>query len=105
MKLYVCYGTFKAAPRGGGHPCGVAHQALKDAGHDPEVIRSYGMGIAPDLFNRTKGRQEVKRLTGSYMVPVLVTDDGEAISESDNIVAWAREHPAGAGPATGGAAA
>src|SRR5438270_735188 len=40
MKLYVCYGTFKPAPRPGGHPCGNAYHALKDAGHEPEVIRS-----------------------------------------------------------------
>jgi len=28
------------------------------------------------------------------MVPVLVTDDGEVIQESDAIVAWAQENPA-----------
>ena len=44
LKLYVCYGTFKAAPRPGGHPCGVAHDALRKAGYEPEVIRSYGLG-------------------------------------------------------------
>jgi Glutathione S-transferase, N-terminal domain len=96
MKLYVCYGTFTAAPRPGGHPCGNAYHALRDAGHEPEVIRSYGLGIFPGIFNRTRGRQEVKQLTGSYMVPVLVTDDGEVITESRRIMEWARAHPAGA---------
>jgi glutathione S-transferase len=48
----------------------------------------------PELLNRTSGRQEAKRLTGSFMVPVLVTDDGEVIQESDAIVAWAQENPA-----------
>ena len=95
MKLYICYGTFTKAPRPGGHPCGVAHEALRKAGYEPEVIRSYGLGILPGLFNRTRGRREVKRLTGSYMVPVLETDDGEVIQDSHKIVEWARAHPAG----------
>ena len=102
MKLYVCYGTFKS-PRPGGHPCGNAYQALREAGHDPEVIRSYGLGVLPGIFNRTRGRQEVKRLTGSYMVPVLVTDDDQVISESQRIVDWAKAHPAGAPAAAPGA--
>ena len=95
MKLYVCYGTF-SSPRPGGHPCGNAHKALTEAGYDPEVIKSYGLGILPEVFNRTKGRREVKKLTGSNMVPVLVTDDGEVVSDSKNIVAWAKAHPASA---------
>lgn len=98
MKLYVCYGTFRYSPRPGGrHPCGTAYHALVDAGHDPEVIRSYGAGMLPDaLFNRTPGRREVKRLTGSSMVPVLVADDGQVVQGSERIAEWARAHPAGA---------
>ena len=95
MKLYVCYGTF-GSPRPGGHPCGNAYKALREAGHDPEVIRSYGVGVLPGIFNRTRGRQEAKKLTGSYMVPVLVTDDDEVVSDSRNIVEWAKAHPKGA---------
>jgi hypothetical protein len=95
MKLYVCYGTF-GSPRPGGHPCGNAYRALLEAGHEPEVIRSYGMGVLPAIFNRTRGRQDVKKLTGSYMVPVLVTDDDEVVSDSKQIEAWAKAHPAGA---------
>ena len=97
MKLYVCWGTFSPAPRPGGHPCGTAYHALRDAGHDPEVIRSYGLTALPEMFNRTEGRREVKRLTGSNTVPVLVTDDGEVVADSKRIVAWAREHPTAAG--------
>ena len=32
--------------------------------------------MLPGIFNQTRGRREVKRLTGNYWVPVLVTDDG-----------------------------
>ncbi|HEX8647785.1 MAG TPA: glutathione S-transferase N-terminal domain-containing protein, partial [Thermoleophilaceae bacterium] len=98
MKLYVCYGTWKPAPRSGGkHPCGRAYHALRDAGHDPEVIKSYGLGIAPDKpFNQSEGRQEAKRLTGKAVVPVLVTDDGEVVSDSRKIEEWAKKNPAGA---------
>lgn len=94
MKLYVCYGTFTTTPRPGGHPCGNAHRALREAGHDPQVIRSYGWGILPDIFNRTSGRQEVKRLTGNSMVPTLVLDDGSIVDGSAEIVAWASANPA-----------
>jgi hypothetical protein len=93
MKLYVCCGTF-GTPRPGGHPCGNAYNALKDAGYDPEVIKSYGWTLLPDFMNRTHGRRQAKELTGKTTVPVLVTDSGEAISDSKNIVAWAKEHPA-----------
>jgi hypothetical protein len=93
MKLYVCWGTFKSAPRPGGHPCGNAYQALKDAGHDPEVIKAYGWAVLPDFMNQTAGRKEARKLTGKNWVPVLVTDSGEVVSDSKNIVAWAKEHP------------
>jgi hypothetical protein len=94
MKLYICYGTFTTAPRPGGHPCGNAHRALREAGHDPEVIKSYGLGALPDFLNRTRGRQAVKRLTGNNWVPVLELDDGEVVSGSHEIMAWAEAHPA-----------
>ncbi|MFL5844903.1 MAG: hypothetical protein ACJ762_09445 [Solirubrobacteraceae bacterium] len=94
MKLYVCYGTWKPAPRPGGHPCGTAFHALKDAGHDPEVVKSYGLGIFPDALNNTAGRRRAKELTGSNVVPVLELDDGTAIGGSREIAAWAKAHPA-----------
>jgi hypothetical protein len=94
MKLYVCYGTFPYTLQPGGHPCGNAYRALKDAGYDPEVVVCRGLGYLPAIFNQVPGRQEVKRLTGKYWVPVLETDDGEAIRPSKEIVKWARENPA-----------
>ena len=94
MKLYICYGLFKS-PRPGGHPCRHAHQALLDAGHDPQVVRSYGLGILPDaLANRTPGRRRAKQLTGSTMVPVLELPDGTGIGGSQAIVGWAKANPA-----------
>jgi hypothetical protein len=94
MKLYICYGTFKPAPRPGGHPCGNAYEALKQAGHEPELIRSYGLGVLPGWLNPTRGRREVKRLTGNYWVPVLVTDDGTVVQGSSEIMDWAKANPA-----------
>jgi hypothetical protein len=91
MKLYVCWGVF-ASPWG--HPCHQAHDALLKAGHHPEIVRSYGSAALPGAMNRTRGRREVKRLTGGLSVPVLVTDGGEVISETRRIVSWALEHPA-----------
>ncbi len=93
MKLYVCYGLFKS-PRPGGHPCRNAHEALRDAGYDPQVVKSYGLGVLPGIFNMTKGRKDVQRLTGNRMVPTLELDDGSAIDGSHEIVAWAAANPA-----------
>jgi glutathione S-transferase len=95
MKLYVCWGTFPT-PRPGGHPCANAYKALREAGHEPEVIKSYGLALLPDAMNSSEGRKEARRLTGKSTVPVLVTDDGEAVADSKAIVAWAKAHPAGA---------
>jgi hypothetical protein len=100
MKLYVCWGTFKS-PRPGGHPCRNAYEALRAAGHDPEVVKAYGLGPLPAWLNISGGRREVERLTGQTWVPVLVTDDGEVIQDSRTIVAWAHAHP----PSGNGAAA
>lgn len=105
MRLYVCWGTFpvpwpriERSWRPGDHPCKIANDALTEAGHSPTVVRSYGLASLPDI---TRGRREVKRLTGESWVPVLVLGDGEVINGSANIVAWAQEHPAANG-ASGG---
>jgi hypothetical protein len=106
MKLYVCYGTWRPAPwRRGGHPCGNAYHALRHAGHDPDVVRTYGLGPLGTLGNLTPGRREVKRLTGTYWVPVLVTDAGAVVQGSQNIAAWASANAAGTGTGAGDAPA
>ena len=99
MKLYVCWGTF-AMPgpleKVHGHVCEHAHTALVEAGHQPEVIKSYGLGALPKWANNTRGRREVRELSpkGTSWVPLLVTDDGEVIQGSQKIVAWAQANPA-----------
>jgi hypothetical protein len=95
VKLYVCWTTIQTPRPPRGHPCHNAYQAVKDAGYDPEVIKVRGLGIGPSFMHViTDGRREVERLTGQRAVPVLVTDDGEVISDSQRIVAWAKQHPA-----------
>ena len=95
MKLYVCWGTFPVVWRPGGHPCRNAYVALKDAGYDPEVVKVQGLGIGPRFLHQTtEGRREVERISGQRVVPVLVTDDDEVITESKRIVEWAKAHPA-----------
>jgi hypothetical protein len=96
MKLYVCWGTFpilwprkSGSWRPGAHPCKRAFDALREAGHTPNVVKVYGFGQLPDV---TRGRREVKRLTGQSFVPVLVLDDGEVIKDSEHIAAWARDN-------------
>lgn len=91
MRLFVCWGLFRT-PRPG-HPCRNAWVALRAAGHDPQVIRARGWGLLPARLNRSPGRREVRRLTGSDWVPVLVLDDGEAVPGSGSIAEWAAAHP------------
>jgi hypothetical protein len=91
MKLYVCWGTFQT-PRPGGHPCHNAYDALKQAGWDPEVQRTYGWAALGTALNPT--RKPVRDLTGENWVPVLVTDEDEVIKGSKTIVDWARANPA-----------
>ena len=94
MKLYVCWGTFQT-PRPQGHPCHNAYQALKMAGHDPDVIKVRGLGIGPGFMHLiTSGRREVEEVSGQRAVPVLVADDGEVVTDSSRIVEWAEAHPA-----------
>jgi hypothetical protein len=97
MKLYVCWDTRTKHPVFGEHPCGIAHEALVEAGHDPEVIKARGWAALPDFLNNSRGRKEVRELGGGNAeVPALVLDDGEFIQGTSEIEEWARANPAGA---------
>lgn len=87
MKLYVCWTT----AGGKVHACARAYDALRQAGHDPEIVKVKGMGVLPEAFNG--GRKEVIELTGQRMVPVLVPDEGEHVVSSGAIAEWASAHP------------
>ncbi len=97
MQLYVCWDTSASHPVLGTHPCGVAYHALRDAGHDPDVTKAYGWAALPSFLNFTSGRREVRELTGSDEVPVLVLNDGEVVAGTEQIVFWAEANPVGAG--------
>ena len=92
MRLFVCW-TTRNIPPGHDHSCAMAHQALKEAGHDPDVVHALSFGGLPGLV-QTPARKEVRRSTGSYWVPALETDAGEWVSGSDEIIAWAGANPA-----------
>ena len=94
MHLYVCWDTKASHPIIGEHPCGVAYHALRDAGHDPKVVRAYGWAALPAFLNFTSGRRAVRELTGQDEVPVLVLADGEVVAGSEQIVFWAEANPA-----------
>jgi len=77
------------------------HAALHLAGYDPEVIKVRGLGIGPRFVHWiTDGRREVEELSGQPAVPVLVTDDGEVVADSNRIIEWAEAHPAHRSSAT-----
>ncbi|HEY5051784.1 MAG TPA: glutathione S-transferase N-terminal domain-containing protein [Solirubrobacterales bacterium] len=97
MKLYVCWGTFRTGSHE--HSCRTAHQALVAAGYEPEVIKVRGLGVGPRVFQwTTDGRREVEKLSGQRVVPVLVADDGEVVTESTRIVEWAAAHSKSTAP-------
>jgi glutathione S-transferase len=93
MVLYTC-GTKTLGP-GFAHPCAKAGNALEAAGYEYELKTVKGYRMAPWTWGkRGEHRAEVKRLSGTNEVPILVLDDGEVISGSGAIARWAREHPA-----------
>jgi glutathione S-transferase len=83
VTLYVCYGTFGTADS---HACARAHQALRKAGFEPEVRRTFGCFRTDPLF---PGRRRIKEMTGNYKVPTLVLDDGTIVDGSHEIAEWA----------------
>jgi glutathione S-transferase len=90
--LYTC-GQKTAGPALA-HPCGKAGKALDEAGYQYEVKKVGGYRLAIWTWgSRKKDREEVRKLSGSDEVPILVLDDGEVISGSGTIAKWAKEHP------------
>jgi glutathione S-transferase len=100
MVLYTCTDgkAFGGLPGPIAHPCGRAAKALDDAGHEYELRQVKG-GVLKfwTLPSRGRDRAEIERISGQRAVPILVLDDGEVITGSGQIVAWAHSHaPAGA---------
>jgi glutathione S-transferase len=95
--LYTC-GQKKTGPAAL-HPCAKAGKALDAAGYTYELRTVGGYRMAFWTWgSRTADRAEVKKLSGTNEVPILVLDDGEVVSGSSAIAGWAREHPAAKDP-------
>ena len=93
MVLYTC-GQKTHGPAFA-HPCAKAGKALDAAGYEYELKVVGGYRLMPWTWgSRDEERAEVKKLSGTNEVPILVLDDGEVISGSGTIARWAREHPA-----------
>jgi glutathione S-transferase len=91
--LYTC-GQKKTGPAFM-HPCAKAAKALDAAGYEYEIKTVKGYRMLPWTWgSRGDDRAEVKKLSGTNEVPILVLDDGEVISGSGAIADWAGEHPA-----------
>ncbi len=92
MVLYTC--AQKTHLGSLGHPCGKAANALDNAGYGYEIKVVGGYRLMPWTWgSRDRDRAEVKKLSGTNEVPILVLDDGEVISGSGTIARWAKEHP------------
>jgi glutathione S-transferase len=102
MVLYTC--GQKTHLGSLGHPCGKAGNALGRAGYEFEVKVVGGYRLLPWTWgSRDEDRTEVKELSGTNEVPILVLDDGEVISGSGTIARWATAHPVARAAAKSGA--
>jgi glutathione S-transferase len=91
--LYTC-GQKKRGPAAV-HPCAKAAKALDAAGHKYELktVGGYRL-VAWTWSSRSEDRAEVRKLSGTNEVPILVLDDGEVVSGSSTIARWAGKNPA-----------
>jgi glutathione S-transferase len=90
--LYTC-GQKTHGP-GVAHPCAKAGKALDAAGYKYETRTVGGYRMVPWTWgSRKQDREEVRKLSGTDEVPILVLDDGDVISGSGTIAKWAKEHP------------
>ena len=93
MILYTC-GQKKRGPAAV-HPCAKAAKALDAAGYEYEIKTVGGYRLmAWTWSSRGEDRAEVRKLSGTNEVPIVVLDDGEVISGSSTIARWARDNPA-----------
>lgn len=93
MVLYTC-GQKKHGPAFA-HPCAKAGKALDAAGHTYEIKVVGGYRLMPWTWgSRDDDRAEVRKLSGTNEVPILILDGGEVISGSGTIARWAGENPA-----------
>ena len=91
MRLYTC--VFKDADLPGPiktHSCGKAIRALDKAGHKYELETVKGGRLLP--WTLKGNRDEIERLSGQRLVPILVLDDETVISGSKEIVNWAKQN-------------
>lgn len=92
MILYTC--AQRTHGPGFAHPCGKAGNALDAAGYEYEVKTVGGYRLMPWTWgSRDADRAEVKELSGTNEVPILVLEGGKVISGSGAIARWAKEHP------------
>jgi glutaredoxin len=76
------------------HACARAANALDEAGYEYEIRVLPGYRLVPWTWGqRRKGREEVRELTGQVNLPVLLLDEGKAITGSGTIAEWAKAHP------------
>lgn len=93
MVLYTC--EQKKVGPGFAHPCAKAGKALDEAGYEYEIKTVGGYRLAFWTWgSRGNDREEIKKLSGTNEVPVLVLDNGDVVSGSGAIARWAKEHPA-----------
>jgi glutathione S-transferase len=92
MILYTC-GQKKHGP-GFAHPCARAGKALDEAGYEYELKTVDGYRLMPWTWgSRAEDRAEIKKLSGTPEVPILILGGGEVVSGSGAIARWAKEHP------------
>lgn len=95
MKLYVCSGGSTDIPGPVDvHPCAKAIHALDRAGIEYERVTVGGKRMLPWTL-RGPARDEIERLSGQRLVPILVLDDGKVINGGGAIAAWARSQATG----------
>jgi glutathione S-transferase len=91
MVLYTCAQKKLGSPL---HPCAKAAKALDAAGYVYELKVVGGYRMLPWTWgSRDEDRAEVRELSGTNEVPILILEDGEVISGSSTIARWAKEHP------------